>query len=46
MQPRETGLHRRNREFFANSSPKQAFDVFVAASQPNFDRDAKQLYKR
>ena len=46
MQPSETGLDRRNREFFAISSPKQVCDVLMAASQLNFDRDANQLHKR
>jgi hypothetical protein len=46
MQPSETGLHLRNREFFENSIPKQAYDVLVSAGQPNFDRDSNQLHKR
>jgi hypothetical protein len=46
MQPSETGLQCRNREFFENFSAKQAFDVLMAAGQPNFDRDPNRLHKR
>ena len=37
--PQEQGI-------FLNSSPKQVCDLFMAASQPNFDRDPNQLHKR
>ena len=46
MQPNETGLHRRNREFSVIFRPKQAFDVPMAADQSNFDRNPNQLHKR
>ena len=45
MQSSETGLQRRNREFFKNFRPKQASDVLMAASLSNFGRNPKKLRK-
>jgi hypothetical protein len=45
MQSSETGLQRRNREFFENFRPKQASDVLMAASLSNFERNPKKLRK-
>src|SRR6516162_9727195 len=42
-QSSETGLQRRNREFFEKFRPKQASDRLIAASQSNFGRDPNQL---
>jgi hypothetical protein len=46
MQSNETGLKRRNREFFENFRQIQASGVLMAASQANFNRNPNQLRKR
>ena len=43
MQSSETGLHRRNREFFENCRPKQDSRVRIPAGQSKFARDANHL---
>ena len=45
MQSSETGLQRRNREFFEKFRPKQASDRLIAVSQSNFDRDPNQIHR-
>jgi hypothetical protein len=43
MQSSETGLQRRNREFFENFRPKQAFGGLLAVGQWKFDSFTSQL---
>ena len=45
-QSSETGLQRRNREFFEKFRPKQVSGRLIAASQSNFYRDSNQLHER
>src|SRR5258706_7281288 len=46
MQSGETGLQCRNREFFENSRPEQAFGETSGCELPEFARDFNQLHHR
>ena len=46
MQSGETGLQYRNREFFENFRPEQAFGETSGCEHPKFARDSNQLHHR
>ncbi len=46
MQSSETGLQCRNREFFENFRPEQAFGETSGCEHPKFARDSNQLHHR